>query len=393
MNEQRIPVGEAVALVLHKVTGDLKIEAGAGTDILLVCDEEVTPTRDDDEIRLTCRGNCGLTMPAGLGLRFERVVGNVVITDISAEIEGKQISGDLRLSRTGAAQVGAVGGDASAADCTSDLQILAVGGDLSVESLAGNLSAGVGGELKVSGAQGTLVAHAGGNARLDYATVAGGVHVVQSGGNIECRLPPDVDATLNLQYGGSLRVGDPRVRNPGQGHLSRLVLGSGDNAVYFMAGGNITLRDGVTGDTVSDAESRDVYTQYVEENVQNLAGDLEAQLSAMASQLDEQMGGLAYGDEIAAKIQERMRKVMAKAEAKIERAMQKAERNAARQSARVENRAAKKRAAGQRGPSTSQSARRKRDTGDEERAAVLRMLEQGKITVDQADRLLSAMEA
>ena len=392
MNEKRIPAGDVVAVRLRDFSGDLVVTTWVEHDILVVAGAESAFAVEGEELVLTCKGNCTLTLPTDLSLRFDKISGDVSVNDFTEAIEGAKIAGNLRLLQTGPASIAAVGGDVRSAGGAGDLQLGSVGGDLSVDSLTGNLRAGVGGDLRISSASGGIAAHAGGNAHLHYGSVSGGVQAVQAGGDIHCRLPAGVNATLNLQYGGSLRT--QRQPSSRSGHLNRVVLGTGQTVMNFMAGGDITLDDGSepTSSTVARGpEAGEEFAHQLEDSMRVVAGNLEAQLSAMASQLDAQLSGLGCGDEIAARVHERIQKAMARVEAKVEKALRQAERQAARAEKRAT--ASNVRSQGHRRPSPKPTAQPRPPTvSDEERAAVLRMLEEGKVTVEQAELLLSAME-
>lgn len=398
MNEKRIPVGEHALVHLNDLSGVLRVSTWQENEILAQCDTAIDVAEEGQTITLTCKGDCALTLPEALGFRFDEVRGDAHIVKIRAGIEGNKVQGDLLLASTGTCSIGAVGGDAAANNGAGDLQLGAVGGDLSVDTLTGNLSAAVGGDLRVSSATGGITANTGGSARLEYSSVSHGAYAVQAGGNIDCRLPGDADVTVNLQYGGSLRTSDPFRPKSGPGHLARYVLGNGQAVMNLMAGGDIILRGGSEHPNADPAErtaAEDIgreFADQMEDAMRQVAGNLESQLAAMARELDAQLGGIPNGDAIAARVHEQMQKVIARAEAKVEKAARRAEKRAVR----AREHAAKARSHGA-GVSWSaarpQRVRKVATVSDEERMAVLRMVADGKLSVDEAEQLLAAMEA
>jgi sRNA-binding protein len=154
-----------------------------------------------------------------------------------------------------------------------------------------------------------------------------------------------------------------------------------------MAGGDISLTAKEIGSASGDPSAGDL-----EDNLRAMTDNLEAQLGAMAVQLESQLTGLPWGDEIAARITERVQRAMERAEANVEKAMRKAERYAAK--AEHRSAAATARREAPRMYVSQQPAKpRPAPVNDEERATVLRMVEEGKVTVEQAELLLSAMES
>jgi hypothetical protein len=386
MNDKRIPAGEVATLRLRHADGDIDVSGWDEDEILAQADGEIGVESAYDEIVLSTPGDASVSIPAGLSFRFDDIAGDTNVHGVDAAIEGKRIAGDLLVEESGPLNIDAVGGDVRATACLGDLRVGAVGGDLAVASLTGTLTASVGGDLKVSSARGSIAANAGGDARVEFASLCDAAHAIQAGGDIVCRLPADSDTTLNLQYGGSLRTGGPVSKERGSGHVSRLVLGTGATTINLMAGGDISLEAGAGFDTAHEDE----FTGELGESMQHMTSNLEAQLSAMAGQLEAQLNGLPCADEIATRITERVQRAMERAEANVEKAMRRAER----QAARADRRAAAARARSEAWGRTVSSRPAKPDTApvsDEERAAVLRMIEEGKISVDQAELLLSAM--
>ena len=149
-------------------------------------------------------------------------------------------------------------------------------------------------------------------------------HAVQAGGNIDCRLPAGANATLNLQYGGSLHIGNQHTRQSEGGHLARLVLGTGEIVMTLMAGGDIRSHGR------RDPRAATWTTSLIRWNEACATSPAawKSQLAAMASQLDTHLGELGYADAIAARVQEKIQRAMSRAEAKIEKAMRQAERQA-----------------------------------------------------------------
>ncbi|MFN2201722.1 MAG: SHOCT-like domain-containing protein [Caldilineaceae bacterium] len=387
MSEKQIFAGEYAAVRVRLAAADLTVRGWDRDEILAETDDAIVLEEQDGEAVLTATGDCSLTIPSALPLHFDHIAGNAVLAGVNAPIDGQRVSGDLRLQNCGPLSVVAVSGDVKVEGCQGELNAGTVGGDLTVSSLTGALRAGVGGDLKATQVSNAIAVNTGGHAHIEFVAVSDDIHAIQAGGDIECRLPDNANATLNLQYGGSLRVRGSMPRQNRSGHVSRLVVGAGGTAINLMAGGDISLSGTEIGSAPGGANSGEL-----EDSLRAMADNLEAQLGAMAAQLESQLNGLPWGDEIAARITERVQRAMERAEANVEKAMRKAERAAAKAEQRAAAATARRHAPR---PYVSPKAVQPRPApvSDEERATVLRMVEEGKVTVEQAELLLSAMES
>lgn len=395
MKEERIAVGEATVLILRHVAGNLDIRSGEEQDLWARTSDDVQVDAAGSEISLSCTGDCALTLPAGLDLQIDAVHGHAQIQDVAGAITGDSVKGHLQLRRIGPVQFRSVHGNLDAASVAGDLVIDNVGGDLRADGIHGQLTARVGGDLSVRNLDGAIQAAAGGDARLDFASLDAAEHSVSAGGDIVCRLPAGADASVRLQCGGRVHVQGPVGLQPEAPGILQFVLGDGEAALSLTAGGDIHFRTQPASDDEfagGDAGARQEFARQTEEAAQQIAGQLEGQLSALARQLEAKLHEAGAGDEIAARVQEKVQSALRRAETNIANALRHVERQAQRaeeRAARLEARQQRRQPAWPEPP--ARPGPRPAPVSQEQRMKVLHMLEQGKITVEQAEQLLSAL--
>jgi hypothetical protein len=284
--------------------------------------------------------------------------------------------------------------------------------DLNVES--------IGGDLKVREVMGGVNARVGGTAKLDLQELAIPFVTIHAGGDIRYRVPLELDAQVELRAGSEIIIKNLPLPDQWNSRQAEFVMGNGQGRVELAAGNRIKLvgADGSESATDwevdADFQFHSDFNERAADLVQQVAEQVEAQVEAFTRQLNERLSQLDSGDAIAAKVQTKVQSAMRQAEEKIAEAMRRAERQAERQAERYAAREARQRMRGMpvpppvpgvpimpgmpRGahihtpPPPAPAPKPKRTPpSPEERMMVLKMLEEGKISVEQAEQLLAAM--
>jgi len=350
----------------------------------------------------TCRGPTLLrAIHADVSLNW--VEGNLRAHSIIGSLQVGEVGGYASLkSIEGAVAVGRVGSALRARHLGSDLTVQSVGGDLRVRGVAGSVEGGqvdgslraqdIGGQLELEAVSGNArirdlsggmeVERIGGDLRLEGALAPGLSYRGEARGDIALRLPTSTSARFDLRAQGQIRTDLPlTIESQDRNHLIGL-LGEGGAQVTLAAGGDIRLVKwaGVEGEAAEWAEG--------------LAEEIE-------QQVDEALQGMdfeAIGREVEARIawaQRRLesvdwerlgREAQRAAEAGIAQAQEAIQRVLRRLEAWRDEYAARKQAAAE-APSEATIAT------DEERMAILRMVERGQITPDEGEMLLDALDS
>ncbi len=355
MIREQYEVGERPKVKVEQVAGDLTVSARAGATLEAAAPEgarlEVRQTKD--AWLVICTEDLDLVVPAEAGLQVAEVGGALKIEGLRGALEVGRVGGEVELRRVASARVEAAGGDLVARQVEGDLRVGAVGGDMLVLSLSGNLEAGrAGGDLRLRQVRGAVTVEAGGDAHLDLEPPPGSRSRVVAGGDLICRLPEGASLRLTVRAGGELRLPEAEEKVLRRGEAT-VVLGEGEAELELAAGGRAWVRADQGGEVEISPEEWGAY----------VASKVAESLEGVESVLETFGGGVV---EIrASRLADRVGRAVA-------RAMRRRGRGRREVSLRIER------------PG-------KRGAHEEERMMILRMVEQGKITAEEAARLLEAL--
>ena len=367
------------------------------------------------------RGNCTLHEVKG-NVQLELCDGNCIVREVEGTVTIGRVRGNLSMNDATLLTAESVSGNLSVKSLQGNVQVRKVGGNLAVYAVMGDLYAeSVGGDLKVREIMGRVHAHVGGNAKLDLQDLPIPFVTVNAGGDIRCRVPLEVDAQANLRAGDEIVIKNLELPDEWSARQADFTLGHGEGKLELKAGNRIKLI-GLTSDESAAEWDVDFEFQYqsdfnerAADLVQQVAEQVEGQVEAFTRQLNERLAQLDTGDAIAAKVQLKVQSAMRQAEEKIAEAMRRAERQAERQAERHAAREARQRVhvrapmpptppmppvwdlrrpspVNVPPPPPAPAPKPKRNPpSPEERMLVLKMLEEGKISVEQAEQLLAAM--
>lgn len=432
-----LSVPRATRLVVQDAHGDSRISGVTGELIVQRCQGNLVLANGGPATLGSIGGDANLHMLTG-GLSITSVAGNLATIRIQGPLQVHSCAGDLAAKEIqGPVEIGAVAGNAVLSNLQGPLEMSSVAGDLAAREVAGPVTVNTvqgnvalaqihgpvqvekcAGDLVVRGVTGSIEAQAAGNAGLRLQLPVGVHCQIHAGGDIRCRVSPQVSAQVRLVSGAhDIRVKRLGVDLDRQQRNVEFTLGSGEGRIDLEAGGSILLA-GKLDDTPEfefgpfnvemDAETQRQLFERTGVWVQQFTDQIETQMEALSAQLDDRLAQLGTSDEIASRVQAKVQQAMRKAEEKIAEAMRQAEqraRAAEREAERMERRQ-------QRSyvystpptppippippiPPVPPRAQRAKSApvSDEERMVILRMVEEGKVSVEQAEKLLAALES
>jgi hypothetical protein len=424
--------------------GDLRLSGWDHNQFFAETDDEHTLRLDKSQTPLTLKADSDVTVrvPRGARVFVTSTGGDAQVKGIEGPLQVHNVGGDLRLRQTGDTEIKNVGGDVSAKKINGFLRIGNVGGDLLAHRVQGDLAArSVGGDLFLREVDGSVEAQAGGDVSLNVDFRPGQVYQVQTDSDLTCRANPDADALFDVTAGGDLTVALPGAQVDGDSRHKLVRLGAGDPAVMLKAGGDLSLSSAASGgESFDDFGERfgedfgvmaDEFAAQIETTIES---QIESQLADFERQLNEKLAGLDTGtvhlkaEELAAKARRVAERQAEQAKRRLERQSESARRQAETAQRRAEQQAERARRQAEAAQRRAEAfARRSRSgstwtlgftTGaaprppvpptpptppappmppaapvsDEERMTILRMVEQGKISVEDAEKLLAALE-
>jgi hypothetical protein len=348
---------------------DLQITGAPDNTVVIDIDDNSPASRierQDDTIVVTAMRDCDIACPIGSQLTIDHASGDVRVLQVKGTLAVNVVNGDAVLHDVGPAAIKAVQGDLSLRDASGDVQIEVVRGDAKLKRVTGSIAINkVAGDLVASDLGGGLaVNNVGGDASLQTSLAAGWPYVVKAGGDVIFRVEGG-GGQFALNCKGDLRVRLPMTNWTGNDHTATGTYGDGSANVTLQANGDLLVLPASTGAPFDP----DVLSEQVEAMIESAMSQFETQMSQVQHDLELRFG-------------------------KFDKQAEKAAERAARSAERAKRRA--ERAAGSWGftvgrpppPPTPPSE----PVSDQERLLILKMVEEGKITADQAAQLLAALE-
>jgi len=370
MERQTIALEKDSAIIVESVSGDLRVRGWAKAELDAKCGcDELQVRVEDSKVYVSCADDLILSIPASSPLTVLSADDDVDLRGLAGAVNLESVGGTLDLRQVADVTVGTVATDLIVRRASGLLQVQSVGADASLRDVQAVEIGTIGSDLHVRGASGDLTATAGGEVVLFLSPQPGTTLRATAGGELLLRLPPDADVELHLTGGGpeAVRVDWPGV--PAETGTSREVtLGSGAAKAHLAAGGDLL----VTGDADAWQDMADF--------------DFDVEVDSLVG---EWVG-------LAPEIEERLHR-------RTEAAARRAEATARRVQARVERKMAKvQEKVGRRFEGSAHRhfppmppfppAPMSEPVSDEERMTILRLLEEKKITLEEAEKLLSALE-
>jgi len=380
-------VGENPKVKILSIGGDLRLsgreseqfEAKAPTGAGLLGEQK------KDWIEIECPEDCLIFLPRDAQIECESVGGDMRATNINGGLSTKSVGGDVGLRSAGKVVFETIGGDLHVRKQTDNLSVDRTGGEVVVDRISGDVRLrSVGGDLSLRRVDGLVETVAGGDVALSFTTLGENISVV-AGGDLSCKLPSDASAKVQASAGGEVHF--PKgtgEESRDEGHVSH-TFKEGKSKVSLTAGGDIWV-GGM--EEASDLDLSDLGSSIAEQ----VEMEVEAGLAEMDARLEAVGAGLGSFD--SERIGDQVRRSVSRARRTAARARKKSDR--ARRSARRVADKAKTASRGRRikfDLDIDSGDKRKKAVSDEERLSILRMLENGTITVDEAEKLLQALEA
>lgn len=390
MKQNTIPVSGPLTVIVDQIAGDLQVAGWDRPEVSVKTDDDDATLRvDGDQVYASAPGDLILYLPREADLQIGDVSGDVDIRAVSGEIRMESIGGDLQMRAIGPALLKAVGGDLSVRGCSGDFTAERVGSDALLRDLQGDLKiATVGADLCLRNLSGSIDALAGADAILYLQPAPTAKIRIQAGSDILLHLPAQLDAELSLQGGSmeSVRVDFMGVAPGRIGPVQTVKIGSGAAKIRLMAGGDLI----VTGPTD--------------------AGEGQPQVefgSGGPGEMPPPPGGFPGGgrpdfshfhDHFTQRVQEATQNAQRqreRVEQRVEAAMRRAEekmRASERRANFVGVSVGRVTVGRPPSPVTPPPAPVNEPVSDGERLVVLQMLQNKKISLEEAEKLLAALE-
>lgn len=391
--------------VIHiKAYGGLKIEGVDETQVQCEIDapQLATLIEENGHIYLTANSSCNVTVPIASSIDIEKGMGSVSIHNIQGSVKIEKALGNLVVDGVASVRVEKIGGNCAARNATGEIYLEKVGGNLIVSKVGSLYCEKVGGVCKAEAVAGDFrVDKVGGGFKAEQ--VAGLTSVSRVGGDFKAiglSLSDDVHAggdiriaRLNLKNDVDLAAGGDVVLSldeslPG----ARMNLNSGGYHIRIVHGGD---------DVSVDAKKYEYAFGDPQFNLDIAAGGkilIGEQLDIDEGLVGDLSGFFSYEESVLNElIKERVDSATRRAEAKIKAAEIRLEqiRDNVEKTRGIKisvdlDDLKKVKSAAPVPPVTRKAG--KKGASDEERLMILKMLQDKRITVDEAETLFKALE-
>lgn len=370
-----------VPIIIQTVGGDLRLR-GRGGEYLVVDGDgpHVEQLGEGQPYLVRCDGDARITVPDGVDVSVQRVGGDAKITDLGGNTDAQEVGGDLVVRNTGPVRVKMVGGDLRIKRVAGGVTVEMVGADATIREVGGPVwIATIGADLYLRDVTGGCkVETVGSDLVVSVEFTPGQEYHFQAGGDVLCRVQPDTDARflLPLDTEVQLDVAADLVEDDASARQI-ITLGSGSATVAIEHASALRL--------VGEEEDYMInFGVQIEE-------ELEVRLSSLEEKLNRQLEGL---DE---RIQSKTAQFASQAERFAERAQRHAERTAERVRRSLERQSNRRKPGPRRVSTSAADTPRKRKTdepvSEQERLLILKMVQENRISIEEAERLLAALDS
>lgn len=404
MVKNNIPLDNITKLVVMGTGGNLFL-TGWNQDEIRIKDQSSEDKAEikKNQIEIQCPGDGHVHIPHHLEVEIKSVGADLVIKRINSSLDISSVGGDLTLTDVNSVSTGSVGGDLLAKRVQGDLQSKNIGGDAIIDNVIGQISLKeVGRDIIISDIGGGIEAKAGGDGTIDFNPVPWQAYQITVGGGLSITMPEESNADLFIKSGlKDIRLTFGELNVTSQDKELSQQLGEGGPTVKLSAGGKVfLLGDDYSMFTGIKMNMKD-FGEFSADFTAHTADQIKTSLDHLEVDLQESLSGLADSLEDLGLSEENLENIGIHIEETSRLAAEKAEKAAIKAQARVEKKIARARRKALKAQAKVkefdlgdflEDQKEKRAVNEAERMMILEMLQEKKISLDEADELLNALE-
>jgi hypothetical protein len=404
MQQQTISASPQASVLVKHVHGDLRVAGWERAEIMAKTDgDALNLTSNQENVTVSCEEDLILYLPRQVKLSIDQISGDASLQALSGEVTLGPIAGDLTLNDLGPVTLATVAGDASlrrlgalngeavsgdfvlqgaSGPCVLD----SIGGDASIREVNGPVTIqSIGSDLYVRNVRGGLAVHAGADAAIYLEPLPGLSYEIQAGDDLILRLPPSANAHLHLKASESdaIRVDFPGVELPEDCADCEVTLGEGDEPADILL---------IAGDDLLVTSRADAWQSAADFGVgMGEGGDWGFPGFTLPPDFSERIN--RHVRDVMDHNRDRIESATRRASVKVEAAMRRAEAKARAAEVRARRVHANLNIGRWKWDLTpSDPASSGEPVSDDERLIILKMLQEKKISLEEAEQLLAALE-
>lgn len=390
---QQVIAVEPDVTILIRAHGNLDVHQWERPELGIVTDINVQKIRHESKLlRLLFVEDCELSVPSNRELIIDRVSDNARLKDLQNPLTINKVGGRLALQNVNSAVVGRVSDSCLLENIRGSLKIGKIGDQLTGKNLVGSISIErVSGEAKLQGVGGALDIRGDDNIEVSLLDSNREKINIRSSDSIKLHLPAEPDASLQIRSGGeSILLETGALKKKMNEGRSEIRLGNGGQKIVLDAGDRVQITSDVPDAKEITRLFEDLDTLWnrlkAESELRRAAREKE---SRWEIKMVEGAARIAHEalDEVEDFSNQISDDAIREAQLRVKEAMKQVEeqiRNLGYDLSVVgEAHERQSEAGGQ----ENQMA----DVSDEEKLVVMRLLQQQKISVEEADRLLQVL--
>lgn len=357
---------------VESVSGSLQIKGGSDGRIVIEArrQEDLHFSMQDNSLTLSADSDCILRVPEESSLHIESVSKDAYVQAVEAEIHVEDIGGSLTLKSVGPAHIENVSGNLFVRGVEGDLQLDEISGNVTLRDVEGDLQAEeVHGNFGLRNVEGDVDVKSDGNADLRIEAEGHDIRVV-AGGNLFCNLESPGNAEVSFQSGAqSIHISTDDGKQFVKAGKHEITLGDGSTEMELVAGGHIDFRcqKGKTFSVDFDLDFGDEAAGLADEISEQVSSQVESQLESLNAQMEALSERLSHEGGRAARHAQRK---VAAAQRQLQRKLQ---RHGIHGGVIPHGKAPD-------------------PVSEKERMLILQMVQDKKISVEQAEMLLNTLE-
>lgn len=410
MVDKIIPREEYSGLLINSASGNLHL-TGWNKDEFRIKDlfgfegekSSISIKDKKGQLEISSVDDLIIHLPHNVPVVIKSAAGDANLRGILGAIEIESIAGDLNLRDVGSLTIKNAMGDLIATRVQGNLRAETLAGDCLIDDVQGQVELKqVGGDMHLEKIDGGIDINGAGDAMVEFHPVPWQAYQIKANGDISVTMPADSDADLQIQSSSrDITVFPGKLDLVSQEAELEHKLGEGGPAVLLSAAGKVFILDDhftvMTGFKLNLDDLGDLATgfttdtsDYIRGSLDHLEEDLRETLSTLSESLEE----IGLSEEnlanLGVQIEETSRRAAEKAELAAIKAQAKVEKKFAQ--ARRKALAAKEKTKQFDLNKFLETRSKKESVSDSERMLILKMLQEKKISTEEAENLLNALE-
>lgn len=374
MTVMRLNLGRSPRIVVEGCGGNLEVRGWSREETVIEYNDRDTDLETvEGSLKISAPGHLSLRIPETSIVSIGNVGGNLRLKEVDTALNIENVGGTLMVRRVQSLNLGNVGGHLVLRDVEGDFNFQEIGGNVTLRDVRGPLvGVAINGHLVAKTAPaGAKIDQIGGNLVLKTDFKPETSYEFTCDGSAELTVPESADVRFMIDANGSIKA-DTNFQTILEGRQRIFVGGNGSSTFKLSAGGSVRLKQRSMYRSEDDMpEGFEDFSEEIEEAMSHLDLQFES-IEAQLERIPDHIRGRVFRKLEAA------RKHVFDAQKRATRTVERASRDLH----------------GAPGVYVdfSGGGQPKEPISEAERMMILQMLEEGKITVKEAQKLLEALD-